>query len=125
MVSSSSITVWNFASFCLTLFNGNHRWARVFGQGGGGHRGVSSKKFSGRLRQPENFFAGAATGGEIFFRWDVYLVHRGVKIFFSRGAPPCFFHAGCRANFRLKGGGCPPPHPPPVPIYDHITLSYL
>ena len=32
-------------------------------KGGGRHQGVTSKKFSGRLRRPENFFAGAATRG--------------------------------------------------------------
>ena len=45
----------------------DHRWARVLGQGGCVHRGVSKEKICGRLRRPKYFF------------------HQGVKFFFLRG----------------------------------------
>ena len=120
----------------------NHRWARVLGQGGGRHRGVSEKKFSGRLRRPKNFSPAPPPGGENFFsvgglfsrpggdfaQKSQKMASPGGQNFFSpgcfapRGAPPpCFFPAGCRANFRLKGG-VHPPTPPPVPIYDYDVL---
>ena len=99
------------------------------GQGGGRHRGVSEKKFSGRLRRPKNFSPAPPPGGENFFsvgglfsrpggdfaQKSQKMASPGGQNFFSpgcfapRGAPPpCFFRAGCRAIFRLKGGGCTP-----------------
>ena len=99
------------------------------GQGGGRHRGVASKKFSGRLRRPKNFSPAPPPGGEKFFsvgclfsrpggdfaQKSQKMASPGGQNFFSpgcfapRGAPPpCFFPAGCRANFRLKGGVHPP-----------------
>ena len=88
-----------------------HRWARVFGQGGGGHRGVSEKKFSGRLRRPKNFSPAPPPGGEKFFsvgglfsrpggdfaQKSKKMASPGGQNFFSpgcfapRGAPPPLF----------------------------------
>ena len=109
-----------------------HRWARVLGQGGGGSTpgGVLKKIFRPPSAAEKFFRQRRHRGVKNFFRWGVYLVdrgvilpkypkkwpHRGVKNFFPQGAshpgvhPPCFFRAGCRANFRLKGGGAPRAH---------------
>ena len=105
-----------------------------FGTRGGSTPGGDFKKIFRPPSAAGKFFRRRRHRGvKNFFRWGVYLVdrgvilpknpkkwpHRGVKIFFPRGAkppgvppPPCFFRAGCRANFRLKGG-CTPPHTPP------------
>ena len=42
--------------FIYTVWN--HRWARVLGQGGCVHRGVSKEKICGRLRRPKFFSTG-------------------------------------------------------------------
>ena len=57
-------SVVNKTEINVTAFSNNdtdyttHRWARVLGQGGCVHRGVSKKKFCGRLRRPKFFSTG-------------------------------------------------------------------
>ena len=100
------------------------------GQGGGRHRGVSEKKFSGRLRRPKNFSPAPPPGGENFFsvgglfsrpggdfaQKSQKMASPGGQNFFSpgcfapRGAPPpVFFPPGVGQIFGLRGG-CTPPH---------------
>ena len=51
------------------------RWARVLGQEGCVHRGVSKEKICSRLRRPKFF---SHRGVKIFFLRGVLLVDRGV-----------------------------------------------
>ena len=95
----------------------HHRWARVLGQGGGRHRGCPQKNFPAAFGGRKIFRRRRHRGGKIFFRWGVYLVdrgvilpknpkkwpHRGVKIFFPRGAS----HPGVHPP--LKPKICPTP----------------
>ena len=98
-------------------------------QGGVNTGGCPQKNFPAAFGGRKIFRRRRHRGVKNFFRWGVYLVHRGVilpknpkkwphlgvKIFFLRGAPPpCFFHAGCRAIF-ARHAWVPPPTPTPCP----------
>ena len=120
---------------CFVYF---HRWARVLGQGGGRHRGVSSKKFSGRLRRPKNFSPAPPPGGEIFFsvgglfsrpggdfaQKSQKMASPGGQNFFSPGCTPSrvFFAPGVGQIFGLRGGAPPPPTPPRAHLWLLQTL---
>ena len=121
----------------IFIFDLEHRWAQVLGQGGFQHQGCPQKKFPAAEGGRKIFSPAPPPGGEKFFsvgclfsrpggdfakKMEKMASPGGQNFFFPgcfapRGAPPpCFFRAGCRAIF-ARHAWVHPPHPHPVPIY--------